>query len=499
MAADLTSDATLLYRTGSEMNFRIGEGESRVGFDKGNEVRVPLDGVSRLHARVVQKGEDFYVEDAGSSNGTFLNGRRLTGRERLRHLDVVTLGRSHDLIFVRRTSEKRVVRRGVKGAWLEVLDGIDQGSRRELSRGAFTIGRAASCNVVADSKLVSQIHARIERTAAALMITDLQSSNGTAINGERMQTRVLKNGDVIELAGSRHYRVVLESGEVETGDVPRVELEGSLSLPMDWQTRIEWTPGEKKVSGRKPAATGIRVAKVPALLAPRSALPVPAPASTKPENSDRKPATAAATDVSAKPDAESPGERSIASVGPPAARPSPKPESPKLEPPKLEPPKPPPAPVAVAPAPPVPATPAASAPERRTSPVIPPVPPAHPSGSDPAAVLEETRIVKKMPAFHVLLEGASGSFILGRGDHGVGRLPGSAVSIQTLDVSRRHARILIEDETATVEDLQSGNGTFVNGRRLAAVERLSDGDELAFGDLKFKVRFARPTGAAGKK
>lgn len=488
MAAGLIAGTTLLYRTGSEMNFRIGEGESRVGFDKGNEIRVPLDGVSRLHARVVQKGEDFFVEDAGSSNGTFLNGRRLTRRERLRHLDVVSLGRSHDLIFVRRTSEKRVVSRGVKSAWLEVLDGIDQGSRRELPRGAFTIGRAASCNVVADSRLVSQIHARIERTAGALIITDLQSSNGTAINGERVPTRVLKNGDVIELAGSRHYRVVLESGEVETGDVPRVELEGSLSLPMDWQTRIEWTPGEKKAPAGKSSRTSARMSRVPALLVPRSAASVPV--FPTPEIADRKVPPSAAPNVPAPEAPKSPADESRKASVAPASAPSSKP--PELA-------APPAAAVPPPQAPPVPVPPASSASERRTAPVppvaapaAPTAPPAHPASpmGDPAGVLEATRIVRKTSPFHVLLEGASGSFILGRGDHTVGRLPGSAVYIQTIDVSRRHARIRIEDETATVEDLQSGNGTFVNGRRLAAVERLSDGDELAFGDLKFKVRFA---------
>ncbi len=428
-------------------------------------------------------------------------------------------------------------------------------------RGAFTIGRSASCNVVADSKLVSQIHARIERSGPALTITDPQSSNGTAVNGSKVQTLVLQDGDVIEVAGSRHYRVVLETGEVETGDVPRQDFEGSLSLPMDWQTRIEWAPGEKE-SVAKAAGTGRKVPKVPSLLAPRPAaapgsdrnappaaplrLPggseaaaphpvhktsapaphAPAPLPIPNMRSPSGPPGASEPPVAEKAPAAAPVEKAppaAAVVKAPAATLTEKaPASAAVEKAPLGVPMevapgnlpeetsapsgfpaavPPPASASLA----IPAPPRAE--EQRTSPVEPPTsppsPPIAPAAPAPPPdareALEATRIVRKTTAFHVLLEGASGSFILGRGDHAVGRLPGSAVFIQTLDVSRRHAQIRIGDATATVEDLQSGNVTFRNGRRLASAEQVADGDELSFGDLKFRVRFARPADPPGNR
>jgi len=48
-------------------------------------------------------------------------------------------------------------------------------------------------------------------------------------------------------------------------------------------------------------------------------------------------------------------------------------------------------------------------------------------------------------------------------------------------VSRRHARIVVDGGTATVEDLQSRNGTFVRGRAVNRATKLTDGDEIAFG------------------
>jgi pSer/pThr/pTyr-binding forkhead associated (FHA) protein len=58
---------------------------------------VPLksdDFVSQVHARVFRKGDEYWVEDLGSTNGTLVNGRKLTGPAPLRRGDRVQVGRS---------------------------------------------------------------------------------------------------------------------------------------------------------------------------------------------------------------------------------------------------------------------------------------------------------------------------------------------------------------------------------------------------------------------
>ena len=56
-------------------------------------------------------------------------------------------------------------------------------------------------------------------------------------------------------------------------------------------------------------------------------------------------------------------------------------------------------------------------------------------------------------------------------------------------VSRRHARISIMDEAVYVEDLESANGTFINGQRVQARTpyRLQHSDELRFGSLTLRI------------
>jgi DNA-binding winged helix-turn-helix (wHTH) protein len=62
--------------------------------------------------------------------------------------------------------------------------------------------------------------------------------------------------------------------------------------------------------------------------------------------------------------------------------------------------------------------------------------------------------------------------------------------IDSPDVSRRHARIVIDGEAATIEDLGSKNGTFVHDRRIAALTPLSHGEEVVIGRRRVVVRLS---------
>jgi DNA-binding winged helix-turn-helix (wHTH) protein len=72
-------------------------------------------------------------------------------------------------------------------------------------------------------------------------------------------------------------------------------------------------------------------------------------------------------------------------------------------------------------------------------------------------------------------------FPLQPGDNLLGRSGEASVRIDAPGVSRRHARIVVTDDGATIEDLASKNGTFVGERRLDAPAVLHDGDRLRLG------------------
>ncbi len=75
-------------------------------------------------------------------------------------------------------------------------------------------------------------------------------------------------------------------------------------------------------------------------------------------------------------------------------------------------------------------------------------------------------------------------FVLAKGVNTIGREPTSAVCINDPSVSRGHARIVVDDGRATLEDLNSKNGTQVMGQVIKVATVLNDGDEVEFGHVK---------------
>jgi DNA-binding winged helix-turn-helix (wHTH) protein len=85
---------------------------------------------------------------------------------------------------------------------------------------------------------------------------------------------------------------------------------------------------------------------------------------------------------------------------------------------------------------------------------------------------------------------AAREFVLMNGANVVGRDPEAAIQIDARGVSRQHARILVSSGAAIIEDLGSKNGTYVNGRRITAPARLSEGDEIGLGAVSVTFRTA---------
>jgi DNA-binding winged helix-turn-helix (wHTH) protein len=92
-----------------------------------------------------------------------------------------------------------------------------------------------------------------------------------------------------------------------------------------------------------------------------------------------------------------------------------------------------------------------------------------------------------LAAAHLLLS-ADREFRLFRGENIVGRDPAAEVFIPSSTVSRHHAVITTEAGSATVADLQSKNGTRVNGVAITAPATLQDGFVVTFGSIDLTYR-----------
>jgi DNA-binding winged helix-turn-helix (wHTH) protein len=85
-------------------------------------------------------------------------------------------------------------------------------------------------------------------------------------------------------------------------------------------------------------------------------------------------------------------------------------------------------------------------------------------------------------------------FLLALGENVLGRVETAAAWIDSATVSRRHARIVVSSEGATLEDLGSKNGTYLGGRRLESPAALADGDEIRLGSVSLTFRLSPGTG-----
>jgi sigma-B regulation protein RsbU (phosphoserine phosphatase) len=74
----------------------------------------------------------------------------------------------------------------------------------------------------------------------------------------------------------------------------------------------------------------------------------------------------------------------------------------------------------------------------------------------------------------------------------IGRQEDAAIVLESLAVSRHHARIVWRDGEYLVEDVGSSNGTFVNGQRISGPTPLNEGDELQIGPYVLKLRADPP-------
>jgi len=73
----------------------------------------------------------------------------------------------------------------------------------ELSKSSVSIGRGAANDIILNDGRVSRSHARLECSPSGCMIVDLGSSNGTRLNGERVERALLAPGDVLNLGGAQ--------------------------------------------------------------------------------------------------------------------------------------------------------------------------------------------------------------------------------------------------------------------------------------------------------
>ncbi len=85
---------------------------------------------------------------------------------------------------------------------LVVIYGAHLGKQYHLGPKRMVIGRTDQSDILLDDSSVSREHASIERRDGRFILEDLKSTNGTFINGEFVDVRVLNHGDKIRIGNT---------------------------------------------------------------------------------------------------------------------------------------------------------------------------------------------------------------------------------------------------------------------------------------------------------
>ena len=85
---------------------------------------------------------------------------------------------------------------------LKVLDGADRGRIYEGVDTPITIGREEGNTIQLNDERISRFHIKIQEDHEKVVLTDLESTNGTKVNGEDTQLRILRFGDMISVGRS---------------------------------------------------------------------------------------------------------------------------------------------------------------------------------------------------------------------------------------------------------------------------------------------------------
>ncbi len=167
-------------------------------------VRIDHAEISSRHARVGFESGSFWIEDLGSTNGTFVNGQQISGRMNIPGGQPVVLGRDQTLVGIssedqlemkREDLESSAQKEEAKYPALISLSDVARPARVSLPLGSrFTIGRDPSCDMWLGAPHISRRHLIVDFAKTGKITVVDESSNGTLYDGGTLQ-----RGDRIEL------------------------------------------------------------------------------------------------------------------------------------------------------------------------------------------------------------------------------------------------------------------------------------------------------------
>ena len=166
--------------------------ETSIGKSKSNDIVLPYPAVSRFHAVIAKKRRDWVVTDTSARTvGILVNGKKVEKSAVIENGDIITIGQiplKFECDEALSTASRQQIRATAAAARSNnvaygVLVDIKTKRPIYLKKRDVLIGRGNDCDIQIMSDTVSSNHARIHQTSRGWALSDLDSHNGTKLNG----------------------------------------------------------------------------------------------------------------------------------------------------------------------------------------------------------------------------------------------------------------------------------------------------------------------------
>lgn len=230
--------------TGGQDELPLGQPTVKVGRGKDNDLILDDPKISGHHLQFSLGRDGWWVEDLGSRNGTFLNGRQLAPQQPtlLNAGDVVRAGDFSFQMRAVRPDEGPLpslslpvhISAALRPGLVVYLP--RQVLKFPLEKDIVTLGRKSDNDLQVVDPLVSGHHAQLERFGASYRIRDLGSTNGLVYQGQRITDRVLAPGDTLYIGQKiaiqyRAYIGFLPGEVVKKPEAPKTQYLDMNALP----------------------------------------------------------------------------------------------------------------------------------------------------------------------------------------------------------------------------------------------------------------------------
>lgn len=215
LSAELVSNApsdiphlTIRFPNGQTSYFAIQAERTIFGRSDDATLNVPYRFVSSRHFELRQTGSEFTITDLNSTNGTLVNNKSLVPDQSqpIHNGDIIRIGDDAFGVSLGLTFHNPLEQRAPQ-------DGFVMAGHTMIvahSKPIF-IGRDSAVGIHLDAPNVSRKHAVMQKLESRYILNDLNSTNGTYVNGQQIQSLELRDGDLIEIG---NFILTFANGQV---------------------------------------------------------------------------------------------------------------------------------------------------------------------------------------------------------------------------------------------------------------------------------------------